>query len=271
LATSNIGRDGTVVTVQGFDPARPSHVSYVRSLILGRFLFKSGSDLKRLPPVTVCVEARDSDEDRSTLLLGDLVPLQLRKAFDDDATIISSALAVFAKDFSEEIQREGPELKSLMVGFHKFMAAKFPDFVDDHLLYRIVSGVFLARPEVISTLRDISRLLLSEMETEYAGCLGEENSIGNLLEEFSPYLKAKFFKDLEPLVPFFHKPSSGGILVDLRLRKAVEESFEVECAQATVSTAAGAGKLSLTEQAIDNVLGMLRSYHRFDGTILVWK
>ena len=63
--------------------------------------------------------------------------------FDDDAHILGSAMSIFAQDFSEEIQAHLQEVKSFILGWHKFMRNKFPA-VTDHVLYRLVSGLSLS-------------------------------------------------------------------------------------------------------------------------------
>ncbi len=98
--------------------------------------------------------------------------------------------------------------RSFIVGFHKFMRNRFPSTVSDHCLYRLVSGLLLTGPEVATGLDDLCAHLLNEMRDEYAcaDVRSEQSDLAALVEEFSPYFKAKFFKELADLVSgFFSK------------------------------------------------------------------
>ena len=191
----------TIVVLEGFRFDTPHHAAFTESLIRGRYLFdRQQEKFVRLKPLTLCVEAIYKESGggkefetglRRTRI--DMVPVHMRKPFDDDAHILTSAMSIFAKDFSEEIQAHIQEVKSFVIGWHKFMKNKFPS-ITDHVLYRLVSGLLLANPEEVSSVRHLSCHLYNELEAEYA-CFSREETIDALLDEFSPYLRGKLFED----------------------------------------------------------------------------
>ncbi len=263
-----------LVVVEGFDPTLEAHVSYVLSMASGRTLyFREREDFVALPRFTVCVEALSKGEwagerDLSHHLRGYLVPVSVRKPFDDDSFILTKALTVFSKDFSEELQNNIQEIKSFVVGWHKFARNRFPQAgISDHALYRLISGVLLSSPEEVSNISDMCRHLLNEMESEYSPYMNGKK-IDDLLEEFSPYFKGKFFKELEDLASYFVSTNKGkGCHLELRERGAVLENFQHEYDE--FKGKSFNNSMTLTDQACGNLVNLVRSYHRFDCTIVV--
>ncbi len=117
--------------------------------------------------------------------------------------MLTSALGIFAKDFPEAVQPHFEQMRSFVVGWHKFFRSRFPA-VTDHILYRLVSGVLLANPEELATPRELSAHLYYELESEYF-CFTPETatSVDSLLDEFSSFLKAQLFDGVDGLVSVF--------------------------------------------------------------------
>ena len=272
LRSSDINGE-TIVVLEGFRFDRPHHVAFVESLIRGRYLFDRQQDkFVQIKPLTLCVEALYKESGggnefeaglRRTRV--DLVPIHMRKPFDDDAHILTSAMSIFAKDFSEEIQAHIQEVKSFIIGWHKFMKNKFPP-ITDHVLYRLVSGLLLANPEEVSSVRHLNSHLYNELEAEYA-CFSREEAIDALLDEFSPYLRGKLFEDSDDMLLSLFQSSANGCTIEMKERTAIQSAL-VE-AYDSVKGSAYNNCLTFSPQLIKIVVRLLRSYERFQCTVIV--
>ena len=265
--------DETIVVLEGFRFDMPHHVAFTESLMRGRYLFdRQQEKFVQINPLTLCVEAiyKESgggNEFEAGLrrLRIDMVPIHMRKPFDDDAHILASAMSIFTKDFSEEIQAHIQEVKSFIIGWHKFMKNKFPS-ITDHVLYRLVSGLLLANPEEVSSVRHFNSHLYNELEAEYA-CFSREEAIDALLDEFSPYLRGKLFEDSDDMMLSLFQSTASGCTIEMKERSAIQTAL-VE-AYDSVKGSAYNNCLTFSLQLIKTVVRLIRSYERFQCTMIV--
>lgn len=109
------------------------------------------------------------------------------------------------------------------------------------------------------------RHLYNEICSEYLA-FSREQSVDELLQEFSPYFKAKLFDDLDDLISFF-QTTDNGCTVDLRPRSTIERNFVL-----TYDTIKGRSyndQLTFSQGVVTNMVNILRSYHRFNNTVFV--
>ena len=267
----------TVVVLEGFRFDTSHHAAFTESLVRGRFLFdEQREQFVQLSPLTLCVEAvypeaeggvgcRDEFEEGLRRTRADLVPVHMRKPFDDDAHILASAMSIFAKDFSEEVQAHIPELKSFIIGWHKFMKNKFPA-ITDHVLYRLVSGLLLANPEEVTSVRHLNCHLYNELDAEYS-CFSRGEAIDSLLDEFSPYLRGKLFEDSDNMLLSIFQSTARGCAIEMKEKSAVQAAL-VE-AYDSVKGSAYNNCLTFSAQLVKTVVKLIRAYERFQSTVIV--
>ncbi len=275
LRQARLQGNSVVVLVEGFDPMLREHVSYAYSLIKGRTLYDHDlEDFLVLPKLVLCLEtqlrtAASEVLSRFSPLRNECMAFVVRKPFDDDAHVLSRSLGIFGKDFSEEIQKEMPELKSFVVGWHKF-ARKQSALVSDHHLYRLISGLFLASPTEILTAKQMHKHLLNEIVAEYdVVCC---KNIDDLLEDFSPYYRSKFFKDLGNEVSFLQTIEGEGFQLQMRPYNDVYTDFKREYEGLNASGNLSRNfdeKLSINPEFVQCVVGLLRSFHRYGSVAIV--
>ena len=111
----------------------------------------------------------------------------------------------------------------------------------------------------------VFRHLYNEICSEYLA-FSRDKPIDDLLQEFSPYFKAKLFDDMEDLISFF-QTTDNGCSVDLRPKSIIKRNFLI--AYDTIKGRTYKDQLTFSDGVMNNVVNMLRSYHRFNNTVFV--
>jgi hypothetical protein len=263
----------TIIVLEGFRFDQPHHISYAESLLGGRTLYNEEQEnLFKICRLTLCIEATEpavlkGDQFKGALsrLKASVIPIHMRKPFDDDTHVLTSAMSIFAKDFSDEIQTHIPEIKSFIIGWHKFMRNKYAA-ITDHVLYRLVSGILLANPDEVTIIKDLNCHLYHELDSEYSCFANNATTINALLEEFSPYLKAKLFEGLDGQISYFHSTENGCSVVIKETKDVVDGFLEM---YESIKGSAYNNSLTFTSQMVTSTVKLIRSYERYQNTVLV--
>ncbi|TRY77300.1 hypothetical protein TCAL_05335 [Tigriopus californicus] len=258
----------SVIIVQGFTFGQSHHLSYIKSLVVGRFVFDENAEkYVELPKATLLIEANGPEKYIKPCLEDlrhDVIALYFRKSFDNDDQILSKALEIFAQDYSEEIQKEIQEFKAFLIGFHKFMKKRFPA-ICDHQLYRVISGMYGANPDEISTLENLGIHVMNEIRAEYS-VFYQQADLSDLVQEFSAYYHRKFFDSKTTFHSMFSSNDTG-CHVEMKADHDLERNLELSYDH--IKGKLFNDQIVMTKDFKDYVTQFCRSFQRFHTTLIM--
>lgn len=258
----------SVIIVQGFTFGQSHHLAYIKSLVVGRFVFdESAEKYVELPKATLLIEANGPEDFIKSYLQDlkhDVVALFFRKSFDNDDQILSKALEIFAQDYSQEIQKDIQEFKAFLIGFHKFMKKRYSS-ISDHQLYRVISGMYGANPDEISTMENLGIHVMNEIRAEYA-VFYQQADLSDLIQEFSAYYQRKFFDSKATFHSMFSS-NDNGCHVEMKADQDLQR--ELELSYDHIKGKLFNDQIVMTKDFKDYVTQFCRSFQRFHTTFIV--